>query len=209
MPRQAQPLAHRYVKQTGVLSYDEWATVIVTEAAKLGYKMTPRQVAEGLGVISAESAGDASEEGQGPTGHIGGLAESPAFGTVRQRLNPESAVRAALENWHANNKNWWPAWGDWETGESEGAGPTRWKTYISTAERALSGESSPLDHERRPPPKASSRPTEEGDEGQSAPAGDLMHVGLVAVLVLGGAGLVAFGGTRLLGASKEAKAAEG
>jgi hypothetical protein len=49
-----------------------------------------------------------------------------------------------------------------------------------------------------PPPTSTKPPPPKPSSVQ----GDLMHVGLVGVLVLGGAGLVLFGTTRVLGTSK-------
>jgi hypothetical protein len=51
-----------------------------------------------------------------------------------------------------------------------------------------------------PPPSSSAAPS----SSSSSVQGDLMHVGLVGVLVLGGAGLILFGTTRVLGTKKAA-----
>src|ERR1700744_3710884 len=103
-----------------------WAEIIVEEAHALGYKITARQLAEGLGVREAE--GDAQEGA-----HIGPWAESDALGTTKQRLDYRESTRAALENWHSNGNDWWQAWGQWEEGETEGAGATRYKKHLAPA----------------------------------------------------------------------------
>lgn len=197
-----------HVKSSGVLTPKEWAAVIVAEAARLGIKMTPRQVAEGLGVLSAEDGFNTSEESQGPRGHIGGWAESPTFGTVAQRLNPVAATTAALENWKSSGKSWWPAWGDWEKGETEGAGPERFKQYLPIAEAALKGNATVLaagGGRGSAGAGGGSTGSETGSESSDL-GGELLKIALVAVLVLGGVALIGLGGTRFIGASKAGKA---
>jgi hypothetical protein len=181
-----------------VLSYDEWAAIIVAEAHKLGIKMTPKQVAEGLGVIEAESGGDASSNPPGNE-HIGGLAESPAFGSEAERLNPVSAVAAALKEWNKAGKTWWPAWGRWETGETEGAGPTRYAKHLHTATAALAGAGGFT---------GATAANATGAQrvqiaGASADApGAAMRFLLTAALVLGGLSVAGLGVTRAVGAGR-------
>jgi len=177
--------------------------VIVAEANKLGYKLTPRDVAEGVATVQIESSGNTSNFVQGAGGHIGGLSESPAFGSVAERLNPGAAVRAGLENWHSEG-GWWNAWGQWEKEQAGrwGGEPSEYKQYLGIAEAALGHPASigARQVSRRPGGEASP-----ATSGASSLGGDLMHAGLVGVLVLGGAGLLAFGGSRFVGASKAGK----
>jgi len=195
MPRRAkQPHVH------GRLAPGEWAQLFAEEAASLGYKITPRELAEGIGVVFAESGGNASSRPAGNE-HIGGLAESTAFGSEAERLNARRAVRAALVKWKEDGKSWWPAWGVWEKGETEGPGPDRYKRYLRIAEEALSGHGFA-------PPQRSPGPSENSSSSPGGLAGDLMHFGLVAALVLGGVGLIGLGGARMLGSSSAGKALE-
>jgi hypothetical protein len=198
MPR-ARPLAHRTFKTKGTLSYEEWAAIMVEESGKLGIKMTPRQIAEGLGVIESESHGNTSESSQGPGGHIGAYQESPAFGSTAERLDPHKATNSAIKEWAAEGKNWWPDWGTWETGQSEGPGPTRFRKFLPTAEKALKGIGGFTSGGTLPPAAAGSGAAPARDTGAGGLAGDLMHAGLVGVLVLGGFALVGLGAQRMLG----------
>jgi len=186
----------RRFRHSGTLSPQEWAAIIVAQASRLGYKMTPRQVAEGVGVVFAESSGNASSNPAGNE-HIGAWAEEPGMGSEAQRLDAVAATKAALERWKADGESWWPAWGRWEKEQSGTSGTTRYKDYIGVAERALAGGGTGLHRQR------------EREAGRGQPAsgslpggitGDLMHAGLVAMLVLGGAAMIGMGTTRLFGA---------
>jgi hypothetical protein len=190
---QGQPLASR--RLPAQLSHQEWAELIAEEARALQLHMTPRQLAEGLGVLEAESN---FNEWATSGAHIGPWEESSAFGSSSQRLNPRASTRAALRSWAASGKNWWPAWGNWETGETEGAGPTRYHKFLAIAEAALSG---------KPSSPAAPGSLQMVPSAPSASLGsDLLHTGLVGVLVLGGLGLMGFGASRVIGGSKAAKA---
>lgn len=206
--RNARPQARRHYKTKGTLTPDEWAGLIVEEAGALGYKITVRQVAEGLGVIKWESSGNSSNEVQGPEGHIGGWAlgtegfpSSPAV-----RLDPRKSTRAALENWHSNGKSWWQAWGKWELEQSGKSGTSAWPEFANVARRAVHGVGSP-------PPRATRRRSatvplepQEASAGGGDLAGGLMHFGLVVVLVVGGIVMLGLGTTRVLGPAKKAPA---
>jgi hypothetical protein len=182
------------------LSRKQWAYLIAEEAHSLGYKLTARQLAEGLGVREAE--GDTSEGA-----HIGPWEEEVGFGTRKQRLDYRTSTRLALQRWKSDGQTWWPAWGKWETGESEGAGPTRYKRHLALARQALRhvGSVPPMG----PGPRASS-PAAQAAAAETPVAtvsggglsSDLMHFGLVGVLVLGGTGFIGFGATRMLGSRK-------
>src|SRR3954454_25400886 len=181
----AAPLAHRY-KKHGVLSPQEWAQILVEESRAMGIKMTPKQIAEGVGVIQAESSGNASNLVQGPAGHIGAWSEEPSYGSEKERLDPRASTRAAIKNWAENGKSWWPAWGRWEAEQSGQSGTTQWKKYVGLVERALGAPTS-----GRPPLPSNQAPGESSPQPSSGGlGGDLMHVGLVGVLVLGGAGMI-------------------
>lgn len=177
------------------LSSQQWADIIVQEARGMKIKMTPRQVAEGVGVVFAESGGDPSNFGQGASGHIGAWAEEPSFGTTQQRLDPHASTRAALRDWLSNGKSWWPAWGKWEQEQSGRSGTTRYRDYLPVAEKALGAKATPAESHPGLPP-------EEAGESSSGGFGEqLMHIGLVGALVLGGAAMIGLGTTRLLGSA--------
>lgn len=180
------------------LSRGQWAQLIAEEAKAMHLHMTPRQLAEGLGVREAE--GD-TEEGE----HIGPWEESSAFGSTKQRLDYRASTRAALQNWAANGKSWWTAWGNFEKGETEGPGPTRYKRHLGVATAALRGTSSaPSAAETHPGVvRAQASPPPAESSSSSSIGGDLMHLGLVAALVLGGAAMIGLGATRMLGTAQQ------
>lgn len=179
------------------LSRKGWAELIAEEAHQLGYKLTPKQLAEALGVREAEGYTD---EGA----HIGPWEEEESFGPPKARLDYRTSTRAALERWHADGKSWWPGWGDWEKGEEEGAGPTRYARHLALATAVLGQhavKTSPAAAARRkrrsPSTAAAAAPTSSGGDGGGGIAGDFMHFGLVALLVAGGVGLMGLGTTRV------------
>lgn len=184
-----------------MLSSAEWAQIMVEESRALGVTMTPREIAEGLGVLEVESHRNASEAGGlgGATGHIGGWQEEQSYGTTAERLDPRASTRSALKHWLASGKSWWTDWGQYETGAEGGAGPSRWKQYLPTAEGALGARAS----------FASTGTGTSRGEASAAPAapaglsGTLMHIGLTVALVGGGAALVMLGTTRVFGAGKQ------
>lgn len=117
----------------GSLNPLKWAQIMLG----VGFPAVARVIAEGLGVLQAESNFDPSNIAQGPSGHIGAWAESPAFGSTKARLDPVQSTRAALRVGWSPTHSFWPAWGRWETGETGGAGPTRAPQFMKTAERAI------------------------------------------------------------------------
>lgn len=193
----AAPLAHR-VKSHGVLTPSEWAQIFAEESRSLGVRMTPKEIAEGIGILEYESSGNASNFVQGAGGHIGALAESPTFGSTKERLDPRGAVRAGIKEWKADGKSWWPAWGRWqEEQRPDGqAGSSQWKKYVGLVEHALGGVG-----KAPAAPGVAQQPAAAiaGGSSSGGLADDLMHVGLVAALVIGGAGMVGVGVTRVFG----------
>jgi hypothetical protein len=177
------------------LSPNQWARVISAESRALHIPITAREEAEGIGVVEAESGGDPKSNPAGNE-HKGAWAESRAFGTLKQRLDPFASTAAALKQWAADKKSWWQAWGQYETGETEGAGPTRWKQYIGVASAALGAKNTIAIQ-----PGAFASPataTVSPRSGTTGASSDLMHFALVAILVLGGIALVGFGAMRLI-----------
>jgi hypothetical protein len=173
------------------LSRKQWAELIAEEAHQLGYKLTPRQLAEALGVREAEGF---SEEGE----HIGPWEEEKSFGSTAARLNYKTSTRAALERWAGDGKSWWPGWGDWEKPETEGPGPSRYKRHLALATAVLAKRG--VSSARAPKIKASTakHPPENAPPSPGSFGEDLMHFGLVALLVLGGVVMIGMGTTRLL-----------
>jgi hypothetical protein len=183
------------------LTEKQWAALIVEEAHKLGFRMTPRQVAEGLGVREAEGFTASGA-------HIGPWEESSAFGTTAERLNYRASTRAALKSWKSSGESWWPAWGKWETAETEGAGPTRYKKFMGIATRAVRAGPGSAPAAAHPGLAASTEPAPAAtsSSGSSSFGADLMHFGLIAVLVVGGVGMIGLGTTRVMGTAKGAPA---
>lgn len=185
----------RAIKSHGTLSPQEWAEVIAAEGRELHLHMTPREVAEGVGVVEAESSGNADNQVQGPQGHIGGFAENPSYGSVKQRLNPWSSARAALESWAGSKRSWWPAWGQWEKGEEGGPGPTRYKTYLGVAQAALGQPVTAPGAAKSGGGLAVQAPS----SGSGSTGSSLLHFFLVALLVIGGFVFLAMGATKIVG----------
>lgn len=129
-------------KSNGTLEPKEIAALLAQQNRKQGTGLTPQQIAEGVGVAEAESGGNSGNFGQGPEGHIGLYSESPAFGSTGQRLNPRAATAAAVKE-VKNDGGWQQAWGQYETGETEGSGPERASQYVGVTKEALAGKSNP------------------------------------------------------------------
>jgi hypothetical protein len=198
--QQAVPLAHR-TKSHGTLSPAEWAQIIAEEAKALHVKMTPKEIAEGVGIISYESSFNADNLVQGPSGHIGAWSEEPSYGSEKDRLDPRASTRAAIRNWASNGKSWWPAWGRWQAEQRPDgqAGSTQWKKYIGLAEHALGLAGAGAAPRASSPAAAAAATAQSSSSSTGGFAEDLMHFGLVAVLVAGGAVMVGLGGARVLG----------
>lgn len=103
-----------------------------------GFPPEPRIIAEGIGVVHAESGGDASEDSQGESGHIGLWAESPAFGSAKCRLDPLCSTKAAYKIGWLPTKSFYSAWGRWEAEQSGKNGATNAPEHMSTATSVIS-----------------------------------------------------------------------
>jgi hypothetical protein len=160
-----------------------------------GFPADPKVIAEGLGVIHAESGGDPSSKVPGNE-HMGLWAESSAFGTEAQRLNAFQSTVAAFKEWKKDG-GFWQAWGQWETAEAAGSGPSRAPEYMATARKAISG--APAGSRRGG--QGRQKPSQlQRDAASSAGGGSgAMKFLLTAALVLGGAGLMALGTMRAVG----------
>lgn len=174
------------------LSPQRWAQIIVAEARAQHIQITPRQVAEGIGVIQAESGGDPASNVPGNE-HKGAWAESTAFGTLKQRLDPFASTAAALKSWAGSGKSWWPAWGRWEQEQSGTAGESNFPKYLGVATAALGGKGIAA-----PGTGAASSAPSTAAPSSGGSSSDLMHIALVAILVLGGIALVGFGAVKVV-----------
>jgi TP901 family phage tail tape measure protein len=103
-----------------------------------GFPRTQKVIAEGLGTIDAES-GFRKNNAQGPSGHIGPWAESPAFGSVRTREDPLGSTEAAFRVGWSPTRSFVPAWTTWESGEAGGTGIDRAGQFMGIAAQALGG----------------------------------------------------------------------
>jgi len=144
-----------HVKIHGQLSPEEIGTLLVEEGRKIGANLTPAEVAEGVGVAEAESAGNADEQRQladfadPEEAHIGLFAEEgPSFGNVQQRLDARDATRSAIERFLADGRSWNPAWVHWQEvqGEEE-TGADRAPQYRSLAEGLVAAGNASRDPE--------------------------------------------------------------
>lgn len=128
-------LVQALIKGGGVLSPFEWGQAML----RGGFPPKQGVIAGGLGTIKSESNFDASQQGQGPSGHIGGWAESPAFGSVAARLDPIRSSAAAFKEWQKDG-GFWQAWGQWEaqqSGLSGGGAGAYGPEYMDTAKKVI------------------------------------------------------------------------
>jgi hypothetical protein len=103
-----------------------------------GFPHEARVVAEGLATINAESGFQPNEGQLGePEAHIGPWAESPAFGSVKTRLDPLGSTEAAYRVGWSPTKSFYPAWGRWEAEQSGTNGATNYASYMDIAEAVL------------------------------------------------------------------------
>lgn len=138
----------------GTLTPEQIGTLLVEEGRGLHAHLNPAEVAEGIGVAEAESAGNADEQRQladfsdPEDAHIGLFAEegNGGFGGVQERLNARSATHGALERFLADDRSWNPAWVHWQEiqGEEE-TGADRAPQYRSLAQELVhaSGKADP------------------------------------------------------------------
>lgn len=172
---------------------------LATIMLEAGFPAQPQVIAEGLGVIHAESGGDPSEDSQGAGGHIGLWAEEPSFGTPAERLDPLKSTIAARKQYE---KTGWGAWAPYETPEAEGPGPSRAPRYLAVAEQAIAAAKGKIASPKSWPPKTESQTSESPNpSGASGP----MKFLLTAALVLGGFGLVVLGAMRSVGQRRYAE----
>ncbi|HET7120308.1 MAG TPA: hypothetical protein VFI17_03530 [Solirubrobacterales bacterium] len=164
---------------------------------RAGFPADPRVLAEGIGVVRAESGGNPKSEVPGNE-HIGMWAESSAFGTRGERLDPLAATKAAYKQWLADGKSFWSAWGRWESEQAGRDGATTWHAHLGAARQALAGFGSAPGSGASTPKSAFRRPAA-GEEGSGGPSGFLVFL-VNGVLILGGVALMAFGGMRAVGA---------
>jgi hypothetical protein len=101
-----------------------------------GFPPSPQVIAEGIGVVHAESGGNA-ENGKGGTNeHIGLWSLSAAYGSEKERLDPYRATVLAYSGGKSGGgykQTKWAAWAPYEGGETEGTGPSRAPQYLKTA----------------------------------------------------------------------------
>jgi hypothetical protein len=171
---------------------------------RAGFPADPRVLAEGIGVVRAESSGNPRSEVPGNE-HIGMWAESTAFGTRAERLDPLASSKAAYKQWLADGRSFWSAWGRWEAEQAGRDGSTTWRDHLDAAHKTLAGLGV-APQSGTTPRSAFRQPPTEGKTG--GPSGFLVFL-LNGVLILGGVGLMAFGGMRALGAGGGKTALEG
>lgn len=162
---------------------------------RAGFPLNLRVLAEGVGIVTAESSGNPKSEVPGNE-HIGMWAESSAFGTRAQRLDPLAATKAARKQWEADGKSFWSAWGRWEAEQAGRDGSTTWKEHLAGVRQALMGAGAKPSGEGKSAFGAQSQPRSSSSGSQ--PSGFLVFL-LSAVLILGGIALVAFGVMRSVG----------
>lgn len=118
------------------LSPEEWGELMLAA----GFPKKVKVIAEGLGVLEAESGFDPTNSGDGI--HIGAWAEEESFGSRADRLDPVKSTQSAYKRWKADGESFWPAWGNWERGETEGAGPDRAAKFMKAAQAAIGRDNS-------------------------------------------------------------------
>jgi phage-related protein/cell wall-associated NlpC family hydrolase len=105
-----------------------------------GFPANATVIAEGLGTIKSESDFQKNTGQLGePEAHIGPWAESPAFGSVKTRLDPLGSTEAAYKEWVADN-GFYQAWGQYEASQSglPGGGAGAYGSeYLSVANQAI------------------------------------------------------------------------
>jgi hypothetical protein len=132
----------------GTLTPEEIGTLLVEESNKLHAHLNPAEVAEGIGVAEAESAGNADEQRQlaefsdPEDAHIGLFAEEGNGFELNptQRLNAREASRGAIERFVDDERSWNPAWVHWQEiqGENE-TGADRAPQYRALAKELVQG----------------------------------------------------------------------
>lgn len=169
---------------------------IVLYEVKAGFPLNPRVLAEGVGIVRAESGGNPKSEVPGNE-HIGMWAESSAFGTRAQRLDPMASTVAARKEWEKDGKSFYPAWGRWEAEQSGRDGATTWKEHLAAAKQVLMGGPVKGGGEGRGSAFKAKRSPAEGD----SPSGFMVFL-ISAALILGGVALVGLGMMRAVGVDR-------
>lgn len=105
-----------------------------------GFPPDPQVIAEGIGVVHAESGGNSQNGAGNPNGHIGLWSLSPAFGSEKERLGPLSSTVLAYNGGNSGGgykQTKWQAWAPYETEETEGTGPSRAHLYLPVAKKMV------------------------------------------------------------------------
>jgi hypothetical protein len=118
------------ISGSGTHSPEEWGS----EMLLFGFPSQSNVVAEGLGVLKAESNFNTNPGGDGA--HFGAWQEDTSFGSVADRLNPRKSTEGAASRWRADGKSFYPAWGRWEA-EQGGADGSKNTAYMSVAEHLV------------------------------------------------------------------------
>lgn len=101
-----------------------------------GFPPKPRVIAEGIATVHAESGGDPKSKVPGNE-HMGLWAESSAFGSEAERLDPYHSTVAARKQWQQSGGSFYDAWGRWEAEQAGTNGATRYKTYLPAANKGI------------------------------------------------------------------------
>lgn len=114
--------------KSATLTPEEWAAIMLAA----GFPTVPKVIAEGLGVIEAESGFRTDPGGDGA--HFGAWQEDSSFGSEADRLDPLKATKGAKKRWEADGKSFQPAWTHWQMEQShiDGAANGR-KKYLKLA----------------------------------------------------------------------------
>lgn len=123
------------------LSPKQWAALIAQAAQQVGLTVTPGLVANAMGTIEAEGGFVPGVNWTSNGAHLGPWAESSAFGSVEDRLDPYRSTVAAMKYIASNGGNtasgfgaWWPF--EESQGELEG-GQKRAAKYVKLAEEVV------------------------------------------------------------------------
>ena len=177
-----------------VLSDSRLAALMVAA----GFPRNQRVIAEGIATVHAESGGDPQSKVPGNE-HMGLWAESSAFGSEADRLDPLKSTIAARKEWEKDG-SFYPAWGRWEAEQSGRNAALDFRKYLSAAASALRGGVRWVTGEANAP-KGHEAPRVSGGSSGA------MKFLLTAALVLGGIALVGLGMMRTVGSAPRRAAA--
>lgn len=116
---------------SGNLGPAKWATLMLVA----GFPPKSKVIAEGLGILNAESGFNANPGGDGA--HFGAWQEDASFGSEADRLDPLKSTIAAYKRWKGDGESFYPAWGRWEKEQSGRNGADNWAQYVSIANAAI------------------------------------------------------------------------